>query len=246
MANENMFEVVKRGYDQEQVLEYVEKLETTIKKQKMGYEAKLKQMEAQVEKNRKYAENADKISELVLDAEIRADKILAEAKKKAEELLRKAVESAKATEKDNAVKKEQAEEEVRQIIKEGRDRANRLMEAKLAERLEEKKEIEKQIQAQKEIGDKTYAEICNKVYAAYKVMNQLTEKVEHANADIEVITRTLPEQLQSVMARQNVEKEEKQEQQKQPQETAEAAEPDAETKVINTEEVQKKLQDAAQ
>lgn len=237
MANENMFEVVKRGYDQEQVLEYVEKLETTIKKQKMGYEAKVKQLEAQVEKNRKYAENADKISELVLDAEIRADKILNEAKKKAEELLRKAVESAKATEKENAAKKEQAEEEVRQIIKDGRERANRLMEAKLAERLEEKKEIEKQIVEQKEIGDRAYAEICNKVYAAYKVMNQLTEKVTHANADIEVITKTLPEQLQSVLERHNDEK--KQEAQEQP------AESGAETKVINTEEVQERLQEAA-
>lgn len=235
MANENMFEIVKRGYDQQQVLEYVEKLEMTIKKQKIGYENKMKQLQAQVEKNRKYADNADKISELVLDAEIRADKIHAEAKEKAEALLRKAVESAKATEKENAAKKEQAEEEVRQIIKEGRERANRLMEAKLAERLQEKKELERQIEEQKKIGDKVYADICNKIFAANKVMNQLALKVEHANADIEVIAKTLPESLQSVMARQNS------------QAAAKAAqEPDAnaETKVINTEEVKEMLSEA--
>ena len=229
MANENMFEIVKRGYDQQQVLEYVEKLETTIKKQKIGYENKMKQLQTQVEKNRKYADNADKISELVLDAEIRADKIQAEAKEKAEALLRKAVEAAKSTEKENAAKKEKAEEEVRQIIKEGRERANRLMEAKLAERLQEKKELERQIEEQKQMGDKVYADICNKIFAANKVMNQLAEKIVHANADVEVIAKTLPESLQSVMARQK--------RQAAPQEPDE----NAETKVINTEEVKEKL-----
>ena len=240
MANENMFEIVKRGYDQQQVLEYVEKLETTIKKQKIGYEAKIKQLQSQVDKNRKYADNADKISELVLDAEIRADKIQAEAKNKAEALLRKAVESAKATEKENAEKKEQAEEEVRQIIKEGRERANRLMEAKLAERLQEKKELEKQIEEQKQIGDKVYADICNKIFAANKSMAQLTEKVNHANADIEVIAKTLPESLQSVMARQNGKPAAKQDP------VASDSDANAETKVINTEEVKEKLAKAVQ